>query len=164
LAKASNLFLNFVMGTSLIIVAVVTFAQVVSRSLLEFSIPWSTDVIRMAFVYLIFSGAAVAVRERAHISVDLLDAILPTRLALLFDAVVKVLVAGLLAFLSWLGLVFVLGAGTQRMPYLDVPISYLYFASPLFAAIMLLYQIGQLVEISRRFLSAREGEENQGAD
>lgn len=151
--------MNFVMGASLIVVAVVVFAQVVSRSL-ELSIPWSTDVIRMSFIYLIFSGAAVASREREHISIDLLEAILPNRLALLFDAVVKVLAACIIAFLSWLGLVLVLGAGTQRMPYLDVPISYIYFAIPLFTAVMLLYQIGQIIELTRRIQSARVNQED----
>jgi TRAP-type C4-dicarboxylate transport system permease small subunit len=153
---------NFVMGASLIVVAIVTFAQVVSRFLVELSIPWSLDVIRMAFIYLVFSGAAVASRERAHISIDLLNDILPTRLALFFDAIVKILVACILAFLFWFGLILVLGAGAQRMPYLDVPISYVYFAIPLFTAIMLLYQIGQLIEFFRRAPSERANQEDQG--
>lgn len=152
---------NLVMGMSLIVVTLTTFAQVVSRYS-EFSTPWSSDIIRMAFVYLIFSGAAVASREGAHISIDLLNDILPTRLALLFDTIAKVLVICVLAFLFWFGLILVLGAGAQRMPYLDVQISYVYFAIPLFTAIMLLYQIGQLVELFRQALSERENQEDQG--
>lgn len=55
---------KLVMGISAIAVLVVTFAQVLFRYVLKSPLPWSQDVLRLAFTYLVFWGAAWCVREK----------------------------------------------------------------------------------------------------
>ncbi len=52
---------------------VVTMAvEVVRREVFSFSSIWGEEVVRYAFIYLAWIGAAAAVRERAHIRIDVL--------------------------------------------------------------------------------------------
>ena len=61
-----------VMGISAIVVFVITFLQVLCRFVLKSPLPWSTDILRLAFTYLVFWGAAWCVREKEHLNVDVL--------------------------------------------------------------------------------------------
>lgn len=52
---------------------VITMAvEVVRRELFAFSSIWGEEIVRYSFIYLVWIGAAVGVRERAHIRIDLL--------------------------------------------------------------------------------------------
>lgn len=54
-------------------VLVVTMAvEVVRREVFSYSSIWGEEVVRYAFIYLVWIGAASAVRERAHIRIDVL--------------------------------------------------------------------------------------------
>lgn len=63
-------------GTVSVMVAVV-FAQVVARYGFNRSFGWADEIGRLAFVWSIFLGMAVAVRMRAHIAIGLLVGLLP---------------------------------------------------------------------------------------
>jgi TRAP-type C4-dicarboxylate transport system permease small subunit len=60
------------------IVAVI-FIEVLRRFLLDFSSIWGEETARYAFIYLVWIGAAAAVRDRAHIRIDVLLTFLPAR-------------------------------------------------------------------------------------
>ncbi|GMG85147.1 TRAP transporter small permease [Paralimibaculum aggregatum] len=52
---------------------VVTMAvEVIRREVFHFSSIWGEEIVRYAFIYLVWIGAASAVRERAHIRIDVL--------------------------------------------------------------------------------------------
>lgn len=55
---------------SFIVLAI--FIEVVRRFVLEFSSVWGEETARYAFIYLVWIGAAVAVKERAHIRIDVI--------------------------------------------------------------------------------------------
>ena len=46
--------------------------EVVRRELLSYSSIWGEEIVRYSFIYLAWIGAAAAVRERAHIRIDVL--------------------------------------------------------------------------------------------
>lgn len=53
------------------ILLVVTMAvEVLRREIFAFSSIWGEELVRYAFIYLVWIGAAAAVRERAHIRID----------------------------------------------------------------------------------------------
>ncbi len=60
------------------IVAVV-FAEVVRRFVFSYSSVWGEETARYAFVYLVWIGAAAAVRERTHIRIGVIFQFLPAR-------------------------------------------------------------------------------------
>jgi TRAP-type C4-dicarboxylate transport system permease small subunit len=52
---------------------VVTMAvEVVRREVFSYSSIWGEEIVRYAFIYLVWIGAAAAVKERAHIRIDVL--------------------------------------------------------------------------------------------
>lgn len=81
------------------IVAVI-FIEVVRRFVLDFSSIWGEETARYAFIYLVWIGAAAAVRDRAHIRLDVLLTFLPPRVRtavfLLGDVLMGVLAAVIL--------------------------------------------------------------------
>lgn len=59
---------------------VVTMAvEVIRREVFAYSSIWGEEVVRYAFIYLVWIGAASAVRERAHIRIDVLFALVGER-------------------------------------------------------------------------------------
>jgi len=46
--------------------------EVVRREVFSYSSIWGEEIVRYAFIYLVWIGAAAAVRERAHIRIDVL--------------------------------------------------------------------------------------------
>lgn len=59
---------------------VVTMAvEVIRRELFAYSSIWGEEIVRYSFIYLAWIGAAAAVKERAHIRIDVLMHYLPPR-------------------------------------------------------------------------------------
>lgn len=79
-------------------IVLVIFIEVVRRFLLLYSSVWGEETARYAFIYLVWIGAAVAVKERAHIRIDVLLHYLPPRGVAIFYLVADVLTAVLACF------------------------------------------------------------------
>jgi TRAP-type C4-dicarboxylate transport system permease small subunit len=118
---------------------VCVFLQVLIRFVFKFPIPWTEEVSRIAFVYIIFVGATIAVREKAHINVDFLLAVLPSGVARWVRGVGTALVASFLVFMIWQGIAFVQATGVQVTPVMQLPFRHLYLIIPASGALMLLY-------------------------
>lgn len=80
-----------------IYIVAVIFIEVLRRFLLDYSSIWGEETARYAFIYLVWIGAAAAVRDRAHIRIDVLLTFLPPRVRtaifLLGDVLMGVLAA-----------------------------------------------------------------------
>jgi C4-dicarboxylate transporter, DctQ subunit len=55
------------------------FVEVIRHEVFAYSSIWGEEIVRYAFIYLAWIGAAAAVRERAHIRIDVLMHYLPDR-------------------------------------------------------------------------------------
>jgi TRAP-type C4-dicarboxylate transport system permease small subunit len=77
--------------------------EVLRREIFSYSSIWGEEVVRYAFIYLVWIGASAAVRERAHIRIDVIFNYVPPRvksaLYILGD-VVMMIVAVLAVFWS----------------------------------------------------------------
>ncbi len=60
-------------------IVMVIFIEVVRRFVFAYSSVWGEETARYAFIYLVWIGAASAVRERAHIRIDVILHYLPPR-------------------------------------------------------------------------------------
>lgn len=85
------------------VMLVITMAiEVVRRELFAFSSIWGEEIVRYSFIYLAWIGAAAAVKERAHIRIDVLMHYLgprPKALLYIFGDLVMFIVA--LVALYW---------------------------------------------------------------
>ena len=57
----------------------VIFVEVVRRFVFQYSSIWGEETARYAFIYLVWIGAAAAVKDRAHIRIDIIFRFLPSR-------------------------------------------------------------------------------------
>ncbi|UCH73960.1 MAG: TRAP transporter small permease [Rhodospirillales bacterium] len=79
-------------------IVLVIFIEVVRRFVLLYSSVWGEETARYAFIYLVWIGAAVAVKERAHIRIDVLLHYLPPRGVAVFYLLADILTAILACF------------------------------------------------------------------
>ncbi len=134
-------FLKYLLTFLVGLLTVSVFLQVLIRFVFKYPLPWTEEVSRIAFVYAIFIGAAIAVREKTHLNVDFILVILPPAMAKALKLVGTLLVGLFLVFMTWQGIVFVRATGVQVTPVMQVPFRYLYLIIPSSGALMLLYLI-----------------------
>lgn len=102
-----------------IMVAVVS-AQVVARYGFNTGIGWADEVSRLAFVWCVFLGIAVAVKARAHIGITLLTDALPAGLARLVQRAMLAASAVLSGVVAWQSVVIALDQWDERMISLEL--------------------------------------------
>jgi len=132
-----------------VVLTVSVFLQVLIRFVFKYPLPWTEEIARIAFVYCIFVGATIAVRENSHLSVDFLLVILPKRVARAAVFLGMVLVGVFLISVTWQGVVLVLATGVQMSPVMQVPFKYLYLILPVSGALMLLYLVANMLALIR---------------
>lgn len=126
------------------------FLQVVSRFVLKYPLPWTEEVSRIAFVYSIFVGATIAVREKTHLNIDAILVVLPRGMARALTILGSLLVGVFLGFVTWEGIVLVRATGVQMTPVMQLPFRHLYLVVPASGALMLFYLILGMVDYLRK--------------
>lgn len=130
---------EFVAGFSAISVLVVTFAQVVSRYVLKSPLPWSTDILRLAFTYLVFWGAAWCVKTQGHLCVDVVLEAVPSCLRRVLELLIDLASLTFFIFMIVYGWEFSKTGLTQTTSYLPIPMAVYYISLPSAGAIMAFY-------------------------
>lgn len=98
--------IRFVLGLSSCVIFVVTFLAVIFRYVLHSPLPWSQDVIRLAFTYMIYFGAAYCVRDNSHLNVDVLLTLLSKRNRKIVEIIINFVLMGFFIFLVNFGFSF----------------------------------------------------------
>ena len=132
--------------------AVLVFANVVSRYLLNFSLIWVEELTRYMMVWVGFLGAGLVLRLGAHIAVEALQDLLPHRVAQLLRAAIVVLLGITFAAMTWLGVRYAAFAWEQETPALNWSTGAIYLAIPIGSALLLAH----LFFIARGYVRARE--------
>jgi TRAP-type C4-dicarboxylate transport system permease small subunit len=121
-------------------VVTVIFVEVVRRFVLSYSSIWGEETARYTFIYLVWIGAAAAVRDRAHIRIDVLLTILPPRLYAAVLLLGDVLMACFAAVVFYFSMKFFLTSlqYSSALEGLRIARAWVLFAVPFgFALIML---------------------------
>lgn len=131
---------------------VVTMAvEVLRREVFAYSSVWGEEIVRYAFIYLVWIGAAAAVRERAHIRIDVIFEFVSPRvkaLLYLFGDLVMLVVALFALYWSWESVAVSLKYGSVSHG-LRLPLTWFLSAVPV-GFVLLLYRLQQSI---RRDLS-----------
>ena len=80
---------------------IIVFAQVVTRYLLHSPLAWSEEIARYMFIWLVWIGAAYAVKENKHIKIDIIYNKLTGSTKRISDLVTVVLFLGLMGFMLY---------------------------------------------------------------
>lgn len=80
------------------------FIEVIRREVLSYSSIWGEEIVRYSFIYLAWIGAAAAVKERAHIRIDVIMHYVNPRIKALlyiFGDLIMLIVAVIALYWSW---------------------------------------------------------------
>lgn len=132
-----------------VVLTVSVFLQVLIRFVFKYPLPWTEEIARIAFVYCVFIGATIAVRENSHLHVDALLVVLPKKVASALVFLGMLLVGVFLIFVTWQGIVLVRATGVQMTPVMQVPFKHLYLILPISGALMLLFLVANMLALLR---------------
>lgn len=129
-----------------LLVVVVT-ANVFARYVLEVGILWIEEVSRLAFVWLVFLGAYVALCRRGHMAITLVVKRMNPKAQTKFLLLARVLVLIFLASLTWAGIELVritLQFG-RTSPILGISAAWGYVAVPVAGILMFIETLRELL-------------------
>ena len=121
----------------LAVIAALAFFQVVARYLLDLSTPWSEELLRLLFVWLVLLSAT----RVAHMRIDMLEQAVAPAIRRVLVLVQSVVAAGLLLLLIWHGLTLVELTSYDRYTALPVSVQWLYRAIVVCGGLWLLFLV-----------------------
>ena len=148
LLRANRWVLVALMAT----MAMLVFANVVSRYVLNYSLIWVEELTRYLMVWVGFLGAGLVLRLGAHIAVDAFQDLLPARAARALRVCIVVVLAVTFAVMTWLGVRYAAFAWDQETPVMNWSTGAIYLAIPIGGALLLVH----LVFIARGYVRNRE--------
>lgn len=127
----------------------VVFLQVISRNYLRISMLWIQEAALFCFIWSVFLGGAIAVRQRQHYIVEIFPAGM-ARLNLFLDLFADLALFGMVYILLPIGLQFTQLGINRLSRVLLVPQAYFFAAFPVSGACILLFGIENLIDDIRR--------------
>jgi TRAP-type C4-dicarboxylate transport system permease small subunit len=131
------------------VLVVDVFLGVFSRYVLHATFQWYYEVARLCFVWMVFLGAATAVRRGAHFRLHLLIDRFGPRLRHVTDLVVALLVLVFGSILVAGGVAMYPVARRQVTDSLELSMLWFYGALPIGGALMILFSLPQLWRLVR---------------
>ncbi len=128
------------------IVVVVVSAQVFSRFVINLSIRWADELSRFAFVWLIYIGGAVTIRDGRNVCFDLILDSQKGKMWKLQFTIVTAISLLFLALMTYFGVVLCQAELTEVSPIMKWPMSVVCLAVPLGGLLMMLEEICYYLE------------------
>ncbi len=132
-----------------IVMIVVTLAQVVFRYVIAAPLPWSEELARYCFVWIVFLGGAVGLSRGIHLGVDLFVNLLPERFRIGIEILSHVLIACFAAAVVLASYPVINMNMLQRSPALGVQMSWIYIAIPISMGLIFLICLERTIAILR---------------
>ena len=130
-------------------VIVIAAAQVVFRYVLNNSLTWSEELSRYLFTWIIFLGAALAVKDGSHIAVEVILNRFPARFARWIRIGHQILILAFLVFIIVLGARLVGQTANTISPALSLPVNYVFYAAlPVTATVGACYALRNIIVLA----------------
>jgi C4-dicarboxylate transporter, DctQ subunit len=148
-----NHFEEYVGVISLIFTSLIVFVQVVLRYVFNYSLSWSEETARYLIVWFVFIGSSIAVREKAHATMDALVTYLPEKGKRIFSILANTISIIFCVILIWSGIKIVSGVieFATVTPAIGLPMYIPYLAIPVGAALMLIRFLQILIQDIKSF-------------
>jgi TRAP-type C4-dicarboxylate transport system permease small subunit len=133
---------------------ILIFSQIIMRYIFNYSIVWSEELARYLFVWLIYLGASLGIKNDSHLKVDVVYMIVPKKLHKYIQLFSNIIFLGftLVIFRQGIPLVYdMLFVRNQLTPALQIPMGAIYTIIPFAALLMSLRLLQRIVKISRNF-------------
>jgi TRAP-type transport system small permease protein len=105
---------------------------------------FTEEVVLVCMVWVCFLGACIAAKDREHIVIDIVLAIVPKPVSRAMETFSLVVTIILLAILVWQGLILVERTQFMQTTALQLPVGVMYIAIPVSSALMIVHNVGHL--------------------
>ncbi|MFJ6281255.1 TRAP transporter small permease [Arthrobacter subterraneus] len=144
--RVLNKTLNAVVAGTLIALVLLVFSNVVLRYFFRTGITWTVEVSGLLFVWLVFLGAIIALKDHAHLGIDSFVGKLPLNAQkAMFTLVNSIIIAVMVLFADG-----VIGAmalnGSMTGSATPIPVNVMYAAGLAGAVLMILICIAQIID------------------
>ena len=128
-----------------LVMLVVAWAHVFYCYVLNDSLTWSEELLKILLVWFCLLSTTVIAVQREHVSIVVFKQMMPLKVnhALTFIAQVLMLIASIIVL--FIGIDFVMVAGSRMTPALRIPYRYTFSAIPVAFAILTLYEFRNTV-------------------
>lgn len=113
---------------ALCVVVVSVSYGVITRYITEKSATWATELAGLAFTWVVFLGAAGAMRRHMHVSIDAVTRLLPPKVGRVVAWLVDVLTLVFLAYTTYLAVLITIEAYRRPSPVLRISFTWVYLA------------------------------------
>jgi TRAP-type C4-dicarboxylate transport system permease small subunit len=145
-----NKAMLYLTGVMLLVMSVVIAYQVFSRFILGASLSWSEELARYLMAWLVFLGAAIAIRKSELIGVEALVSVASDNIKKVLKLLVYLVCFGFSIFLIVKGFEILDVVKNQRSPAMRIPMTWVYAAIPVCGIIMALNSIVVTIELFRK--------------
>lgn len=128
-----------------LVMLVVAWAHVFCRYVLNDSLTWSEELLKILLVWFCLLSTTIIAVQREHVSIVVFKQMMPLKVnhALTFIAQVLMFVASVIVLV--IGIDFVMIAGSRMTPALRLPYRYTFSAIPVAFAILSLYEFRNMI-------------------
>lgn len=144
--------LNILLALMFFAMFIVVMLQVVTRYIAFVSLPWTEELTRLAFVYIIALGAPLAIKYDDYAKVDLLVELFPLKARLFTELIVSILILFFSLYVAYTSWDMIALGMRQKSVYLRIPMYYAYFALPLCFALTTLASVFKVYERAKDFM------------
>lgn len=129
------------------LIIAIMFAQVLFRYVFNHSLSWSEESAKFIFVWLVFLGAAVCIKERVHIGVEFLIERLSGNRKKYLELFNTLLIVLFNAAISIIGFFWVYEVSGTLSPAMELPLNIVFYAAlPVAAVLSVIYGIRNIKE------------------
>ncbi len=148
LVNAYNSLEAHILVVSLAFTTLLIFVQVCMRYIFNNSLSWSEELARYIFIWQIWLGTSVAMKEREHINLDMLSNKLQGKAKLVLALLANVLMLLFCAFLAKYGwdLVHSMMTRGNKSVALRIPMWIIYSSLPFSQLVVMLRVLGHVIE------------------
>ncbi len=126
--KGIDTLLKVIIAVIVAAFIVIVFVQVVARFIFQHSLTWTEELARILFTQMIFYAAPLAVLEKRHIAVDILQQFMSVKAKRYLYVVINALSFVFFIFLCISGFVFLKTSPNQMSPAMGIPSHTLYIS------------------------------------
>jgi len=138
--------LNGLVGVTFLGIAVLIIVLVILRYFFNSSVPGGNELLRFAFIYTTFIGAAVLVGRRENIAIHIVVKRFPDPVRRALDLFVHTLIVALHVYLLVLSFRWISVTGNNLAEELKFPLKYIQIALPLGCGIASIYALFNAIE------------------
>jgi len=141
LVKMATRIVNGMLFVLTLLLVFVTGTQISLRVFFDMPLSWTEEVARYTFIWWVFFGAIIGLRESRHLGIDALVNTFPKKLLRYWGVGIYLCILGYLAVMFIQGLKLTRAQMIHNTPITDIPLGWITAIIPLCAAIMGLYTV-----------------------